>query len=41
MTLKIFESFKRITYTDYCIFCHKFKGEWGKKFELKIQKRKY
>jgi len=35
MTIKIFESFKRITYTDYCIFCHKFKGEWGKKFELK------
>jgi hypothetical protein len=31
MIIKIFESFKHITYIEYCVFCHKFKGEIGKK----------
>ena len=35
MSIKVFESFKHITYIEYCVFCHKFKGEIGKKFELK------
>ena len=35
MIIKIFESFKNISYTEYCLFCNKFKGEWSKKWELK------
>ena len=35
MIIKIFESFKNFTYTEYCLFCSKFEGNWGKIVELK------
>ena len=35
MIIKLFESFNNITYMEYCLFCSKFKGEPGKKQELK------
>ena len=35
MIIKIIESFKNITYIEYCMFCNKFKGDWGKKIEKK------
>ena len=35
MIIKLFESFKNITYMEYILFCDKFRGEFGKKEELK------
>ena len=35
MIIKIFESFKNTTYSEYCLFCSKFEGNWGKIVELK------
>ena len=35
MIIKILESFKNITYMEYVIFVNKFRGEWGKKFQMK------
>jgi transcription elongation factor Elf1 len=35
MIIKIFESFNNITYTEYCSFCSKFKGNWNQKQEKK------
>ena len=35
MIIKFFESFKNITYMEYILFCDKFRGEFGKKEELK------
>ena len=35
MIIKIFESFKNTTYIEYCLFCSKFEGNWGKIVELK------
>jgi hypothetical protein len=35
MIIKVIETFKNITYIEYCMLCNKFKGEWNKKMEKK------
>ena len=35
MIIKVMESFKNITYIEYCMLCNKFKGDWNKKIEKK------
>ena len=35
MLIKIFESMKYITYSEYCYFCSKFKGDSNVKWEIK------
>ena len=35
MIIKIFESFHNITYSEYCYFCMKFKGNWNQQQEKK------
>ena len=35
MLIKLFESIKNINFTEYCLFCSKFKGDSNTKWELK------